>query len=217
VAPTELDQESGQVWARQTIGDGWVVAYRLDLDPSGNLVVAELRAYNDREKVPVGGLPARLLRRVRFSEALDLTREALVLLNPPEQGPSSGGVAFTEPGRRWLGEVAQHRVRDDRFYAMVADIYAREVRQSRHATDEVAKHLSVSLSRAREFVRTARERGLLTVTRQGRAGGQLTESAREILGLVEEQFVEVQGVPSAAAFGTPRVVLGKPTKEKTNG
>jgi hypothetical protein len=58
---------------------------------------------------------------------------------------------------------------------------------SRRPIEELASELHRSTSHVRQLLAIARERGLLTATTRGRAGGSLTPKAREILEREEEQ------------------------------
>jgi hypothetical protein len=83
----------------------------------------------------------------------------------------------TKPGRRG---------RPQQFYAGVAEVYAQAWdRGSRHPTADAAKRLRVSPERARDLVREARQRGLLSPALPGRPGGELTDRARRLLGRLE--------------------------------
>jgi hypothetical protein len=199
-----LEIRDGEVWVTRDLAEGWSVEYRLALEDAGSVVVAELRVSQPDGSVPTGGLRARALRLLRFGDALDLSREALALLRQGEDLSRPGGVVFTPHGRAWLTRQAKgpggRKGRDDFFYAGIAAHYSHEARESRHATQAVAELLTLSPSRARELIATARARGLLTHTTQGRAGGQLTDKARELL-----QLIEVEGIPSAEAFGTASI------------
>ncbi|MCU1483668.1 MAG: hypothetical protein JWN67_414 [Actinomycetia bacterium] len=72
--------------------------------------------------------------------------------------------------------------RGDRHYAVIAAIYVGLLDDGVKApVAELARRLTVSPSTARNYLFTARERGLLTSVGQGRSGGVLTEAAERLL------------------------------------
>lgn len=74
------------------------------------------------------------------------------------------------------------RGKDDRVFAEVANQYVLLVGAGERAPlKKLAEVLHVSRSRARNVVLEARKRGLLTETKPGRAGGDLTAKARRLL------------------------------------
>lgn len=71
--------------------------------------------------------------------------------------------------------------RPDTFYAKVAATYVSKLEANERPTQGVADEYKVSHSRARDLIREARGRGLLTGTKRGQAGGDLTAKARTLL------------------------------------
>lgn len=66
-------------------------------------------------------------------------------------------------------------------YARAAEVYVALVESGPRPIARMAQTLSVSTSQARNLVSKARDKGLLSVTGQGRAGGELTQKAIELL------------------------------------
>jgi hypothetical protein len=128
-------------------------------------------------EVPAGGLTARQLRRATLG---DLTRDASVGLIgriisavAPEATPTADDdQAHPRPGRAG---------RDDHFYAVWAARYAERVAYTARPIAELADEHGRPPARLREYIAEARRRGLLTATRRGRSGGQLTDKARALL------------------------------------
>lgn len=87
--------------------------------------------------------------------------------------------------KHWSALVAERtgtRGKDDRVYAHVAAQYV-EILQTgvRAPLRELAERLGVGESRARNLVYEARQRGLLTATKQGVKGGRLTAKANRLI------------------------------------
>ena len=71
--------------------------------------------------------------------------------------------------------------RKDDFYAAVAAVYVDLIERGLKPTYGVAKKYKIEYAHARDLVNEARKRGLLTRTKQGLAGGQLTAKAIALL------------------------------------
>ena len=65
-------------------------------------------------------------------------------------------------------------------WAYIAATYATNYRQG-GTIRTLAEQLEVNQSQARQLVVNARRKGFLSATKQGRAGGRLTEKAKKIL------------------------------------
>lgn len=74
--------------------------------------------------------------------------------------------------------------RGDEFYAHVAATYVAHL-DSHRPIEQTADKLSLSTARIRNLVYEARRRGLLTKVTRGRAGGELTDKAKELLGAAQ--------------------------------
>ena len=73
------------------------------------------------------------------------------------------------------------RGRPDAFYARLAAQYVELLKTSSTPTKNLAKTRNYSESSTRDFLNQARKRGLLTHSDKGRAGGELTDKARDLL------------------------------------
>jgi hypothetical protein len=88
---------------------------------------------------------------------------------------------------RWATAFAEiprpgRRGRDDRAYAEMAALYVEELATNpRSAVKTLALRLSYADSQVRSILSEARRRGLLTRPPRGRAGGELTSGALELL------------------------------------
>jgi len=179
------------------LADGWEAEFDLARQ-SGTAVVSQVRVYHrspnqqwitsrvpDPATLPAGGLPARILRDVRFGEAYRAMREigdATDARTPEASGPA--GLLATL-GFEHIGNRNRKRGRpphDDGFYARVSRQYVEALRTgSRRPVVDVAQELKLSPSRVRSLLTTARKHGLLTPAVRGRAGGAITEKARALL------------------------------------
>jgi hypothetical protein len=187
-------------WIEVTLpGGAWRLALRVATQ-AGRMVVSELRVlpledYKGRPPgtwsgewrrphkvtVPPGGITARLLRRIRLG---DIGRHARAYMTSPSGwdafGRLLGGELHTprRPGR------ARRRAPDDISLAQIANSY-RDVRQTapRRVIVALAAQLRLDEREVSQLVYRARKRGLLTSTKQGAAGGELTAKARRLLKL----------------------------------
>jgi hypothetical protein len=92
-----------------------------------------------------------------------------------------------DPSKFNRGARGRRSVHDDAFLANVAAVYVDHVRSgTSDATVATARDIRYSTTQAKRLIAQARERGLLTETEQRRAGGELTDKAREILRREEE-------------------------------
>lgn len=185
------------IWFETPIAPRWIVAFRLT-NQRGQPVIAELRVFPDEPghyppgrwsgeygapaKVPPGGLSARDLRQIRTQAfRADLRTIATHLM--PEWGeelPSlfPGVPLSTVPPRATQGRKG----RSDLELAQIAAVYEAACIANRPAIAAVAKAFKLSLSKARDAVRRARVRGLLSsASKQGKGGGLVTPAARAIL------------------------------------
>jgi hypothetical protein len=153
-------------------------------------------------EVPFGELEraAREFARQQVEMGLRRAGEVVTFLDvaggvigqqPLEEGGGPGGTLETAWRRRLndLNEApATRSVRGgrpplytDSAYALMAYRYAMAIIHGQNPIDAVAKDFYVSHSQARNLISTARKKGMLTATVPGRAGGQLTPSAAELL------------------------------------
>lgn len=201
LAPVYREKDLGMVldrsvWFEACLGPRWKVAFRL-ANQRGQPVIAEARIFPDEPErypvgqwsgeygapatVPPGGLTARILRTIRtqafrhdlrtitsrWTEKLkDLMPELRVAVH--SQSPPV-------PTRGRKG-------RTDRELARIAAAYERAYLAGRPAIAAIAEAFKFSLSKARDAVRRARTRGLLSGGgKQGKGGGLLTPDARALL------------------------------------
>ena len=173
--------------------DGWRIQ-AVFTEQEGLPILKELHITPDsRQQVPAGGITSRWLRSLKLTPALDAIRAA-------------AASEIVSPGIRiypdWVGDRAEELDRDlfleqtlrlaeadlhrrpgrpplpDRIYAQVAIEYERIVNGgSTTPIPDLAKKLGYSPTRTRDLIWQARQRGYLTPTRPGRAGGSATEKA----------------------------------------
>lgn len=136
--------------------------------------------------VPDGGLTSRLLREVRIPLVVNIARKHLStfyeewpqLISASEAPLEFLAFAGIEHGDRHV----KRRAHDDRFYAEVAAAYVSELRDENKAPHvALARRWCITRSRARDRVHEARRAGMLTLSPPGKAGGNLTPKAQEIL------------------------------------
>jgi hypothetical protein len=162
--------------------------------------------YGAPTKVPPGGLSARALRQIRtqaFKADLRkiMARKVTVEMEKAEIEKANDGKRALKGTRRegtWGKEEWEsvfpgvplsppsatrgRKGRSDRELARIAAIYERAYVANRPAIAAVAKAHRLSLTQARDAVRRARVRGLLSGGgKQGQGGGLLLPKAQEIL------------------------------------
>jgi hypothetical protein len=199
-----VDELPHETWLEVGL-DGWVAAYRL-IPQEGRPVVAEVRVFpdenaprpqgrwsaerlGDQAPVPVGGVPARVLRQLRVREHLALYDDIV----QRHQDQQSFRVSLLDHGFTQVVKEAGRRGRSDLFYAEIASAYvslaaARAPIQRLRDRLEEEEGLYFAEATVRDFVNQARRRGLLTPSPPGRPGGELTTQAQELLSrLAEDQ------------------------------
>jgi hypothetical protein len=191
-----------QCWVEEDLGDGFMVAYRL-VPKDGRAVIAEARIYpglagqsphpgecmGQPEEVPDQGLRAGTLRKLHPDTTMRSFGDIVgnMRRNMGEEavlGRSGTSVlrrhGFSKPAAAsGVGRPQEH---DDLFFAELARDYVRLVLAgSSKPIIELAQARLVATSTIESWVRTARDRGLLTNTHPGRAGGELTAAAQALL------------------------------------
>jgi len=137
----------------------------------------------DLDRVAEEGISARLLRRVPVGE---LTRFA------HSEFASTVNSPVVVTSRKWARAAARQPARpgragrDDAFYLLWAERYARAAAQSDRPIIDLSKRHKERKTRVRDLVHEARRRDLLTPGVQGRAGGSLTHKAKELLKEAEQ-------------------------------
>lgn len=181
----------------------WTSALRLALQ-DGHLVVAEVRVFPNEPnrkqaglwsyqeigvgaKVPRGGLKTKLLRKVKLGAYAKSARQVVESLTKRlaeylEQAPAAVVPEVYRALRLPAAPPARRRGRPDKFYAHLADQYARACEhRSRRPVADLAERYGVPQPQMRDMLHEARERGLLTKGDPGRSGGELTPLALTML------------------------------------
>lgn len=179
----------------------WRAASRLAVQ-DGQLVVAELRVFPAEEAyptpgvwsaevlgvaapVPLGGLPGRLLRRVRLGQPAKHTERFLRMSKSKPLGQFFRELDLRAPAERSEPSRPQRprRGRPDLFYARLAAAYVKAVQRGEQRPIRwLATQRRTEPATIRDMVHEARERGLLTPATQGKSGGALTPRALAMLG-----------------------------------
>jgi hypothetical protein len=87
----------------------------------------------------------------------------------------------TDSGVAMQEQASGKERRPDQFYLDLAVRYLQLVEETNSPTKHLAQDLGVSLAKARDLVREARRRKLMTMSTRGRAGGELTTEALRLL------------------------------------
>jgi hypothetical protein len=153
------------------VGSWLVLAVLGDPHPGA---LAVLPAPDGDEQEVRRGITTGTLRAVPMSEII-------------ADGRDSGSLAEAEYGRRALARLGSAGAeRDDLYFALVADAYAQATALGdKRPIRTLALVAGVKPDTMRIHVREARSRGLLTGA-QGRAEGELTEHAKQLLGEAEQ-------------------------------
>jgi hypothetical protein len=169
------------------IDDYWSAEFHVAAQ-DGQVVITDLRigpsvsgdVFNPPPAMPPGGLTARTLRSVRFSEVLEHARSTLA-----EIADSTGLAGDSGLSRETLDAPRRpgRRGRPDLFYAEYAAEYVAAVRRgSRRPVPDIAATHNETPAYVRDVLHAARTRGLLThPPAKGRPGGVLTEKALAVL------------------------------------
>jgi hypothetical protein len=212
LAPTHTSKELGlvldrSVWFETRIAPRWIVAFRI-VNQRGQPVIAESRIFPEEPAhyppgrwsgeygapatVPPGGLSARALRQIRtqaFKADLHKIMTRKITSYKGKRSEEAWGTEEWEsvfPGVPLLTvpppTTRGRKGRSDRELARIAAAYERAYMANRPSIAAVAKAARLSLPQARDAVRRARTRGLLSGGgKQGKGGGLLMPLAREIL------------------------------------
>jgi hypothetical protein len=145
-------------------------------EEQGRLVVTKL-TIEPTTDLPAGGINSRFLRGIQVGKMFELLRQTatkyptgmqsvLAMFGPRKRRP------------RWARN-------DDRFYAELASQYVKVLTTPEgrdKPTEVLAKLRGVRLPLLRSQIHLARKNGFLSEGRQGKAGGELTEKAEQVLG-----------------------------------
>lgn len=155
--------------------NAWLDAtFMVELQPDGRLVGFSASG--------PGGISARRLQRVPVGAMQRAVRAAVTLAHDPEEDDDG-----SETIRRLALDFLDRQRptssgRGDAQYAAVAAMYVEllDAGDSRPVT-VLADRMHFGEKTIRNYLFKARERGLLTSVGPGKAGGQLTDKAKEIL------------------------------------
>jgi hypothetical protein len=158
---------------------GWQVVAEVATTDAG-LQIDRLTVEPWGDVVPPGGITTRMLRQIRTGAIIASYRAAARAIGAilPEAAPDLS-----------VSERVGRRGRDDRFYARWAAEYVNALTRSGNPVAEMAARHHLSASQIRNLVYACRKKDMLTAAPPGRAGGELTARAIELLreGLTDGQ------------------------------
>jgi len=183
----------------------WVVRSRFLVGPRDvYLVELQVEPASLYPWPPPTPLNTEVIRSIHPAELVRYAKRVLANGQVVDVGLSTEAAEFRSNPRP--GKVG----RPDIFYARVAAKYVGLRETSSSPTKDLAVYLYVSQSQARDLIHEARHRRLLTKTKRGVAGGELTPKARDLLAaLGDEEIPPGAGVreersPSRGASTTPK-------------
>jgi hypothetical protein len=152
----------------------WILIAAFDIEMAG-VPLVELCLIPATLSPPINGLTVDVLRGIKVGSLHVEVRSWLQL--PPNAGP------VLDIDRTELGGVRRtgRRGRPPKFYAEWAARYVAAMRDSGPPLQRLALEYHFDPSSIRGFLYEARRRGLLTKAPPGRAGGELTARALELL------------------------------------
>ncbi|SRR6266571_1061956 len=198
-----------EAWIEVPMDDGWVAAYRL-VGRRGQPVIAEVRLFpnestreiagqwsGESASVPLGGVPGRILRRLRLRDAIELFPQFVANWQRRHgKGPAKavlGRVRLSTSkavARRPVGRAGH----PDEFYVRWAQAYLDRISAGsphpvRDLSEDPPTPIEGFVSRGdyvdpetvRAILNRARRRKLLTEAPPGRPGGELTPRALAVL------------------------------------
>jgi hypothetical protein len=150
---------------------GWQAVAEIIATDAG-LQIDRLTIESWGDTAPPGGITTRMLRQIRTGAIIASYRSAARALSfvLPDTAPDLS-----------VSERVGRRGRDDRFYARWAAEYADAFTRSGHPVAELATRHHLSPSQVRNLVHACRKKEMLTPAPPGRAGGELTARAIELL------------------------------------
>jgi len=205
----ELRTVDEPAWLEHDLNSSWTVAYRLGAQ-HGRPVIAEIRVLpwdpggpgaetSTVRQVPVGGISARMLRRIRTEEALDVLRQfegAITKLlessSPSDVGPAAASaIRLRSQGMETLdgGKPRGRPPLSDVYLARLAQRYVQLLDEGERRPIPAVRHWLTlqgepsSESTVRDQLNKAVTRGILDrpSCSQGRATGVLTTKAVTLL------------------------------------
>lgn len=165
------------------LGPEWRVIVTPRITPAGPVIDSlTIRPSPDPEHAPPdSGLTREHLDRIQVRTLRTAIRNAVALLRGPEH-PYRDRLPV-EVWDRWEQQPHPGRAgHPDLEYALLAAKYVELVQTSEHPVRDLAKAEGRSEPRIRGLLTAARSRGLLTAAPSGRAGGELTDKAKALLG-----------------------------------
>lgn len=191
-------------WVEVPLARGWLVAYRI-VNDHRTPVVGELRVFpaeaderrelgywsgdalGSRAQVPRGGITTRQIRKVRVRAYQQHMAARVAQLRKLGDGSWAAGFGWDQEIKpapsRSAGSRRGRKGRPDEFYAVVAADYEKAIASgSREPITYIARRRRLKdKGQARDMVRQARKRKLLTDAAQGLSGGMMTDRARALL------------------------------------
>jgi hypothetical protein len=150
---------------------GWQLLPDVEVTPDG-FRLRKLVIEPSGDVTPASGITTRMLREIRTGALLALVRKMAGHMAPylPADAPDLS-----------VSHRVGRRGKDDKFYARWAAEYAAACTRSGHPVAEMAARHHLSASQVRNLVHACRNRKMLTASPPGRAGGELTARAIELL------------------------------------
>jgi len=139
-----------------------------------DVTLSHLTIYPAAEWAPPGGLTDEVRRTVRLD---DLRRRARLRLTRRDVA----GTVGVDPEKFTRNKARGRKGRTDLDYAQLAQRYVERLDQGDRVAGTLAKEERLSESTIRALIWEARQRGLLTRSSPGHAGGHLTDKARRLL------------------------------------
>jgi hypothetical protein len=147
---------------------GWRVLPEVEVTEAG-LLLRRL-VIEPANGMPGSGITTRMLRALRTGDLIAALRAA-----------ARQAVALGERPDLDVSHRAGRRGRDDLYYARWAAEYADALTRSGNPVTELAARHHLSASQVRNLMHACRKRKMLTAAPSGRAGGELTARAIELL------------------------------------
>lgn len=176
---SENGRLSVRAWERLPDHPEWAVMAWFEVDEQDEVILVDLSVHSAGLFPPKGGLTVDVWRSVRTLTLHTKVRGWLSMplgVSPlPAMSRDKAG-RLRRPGRRG---------RPDKDYAEIAAEYVEAMANSEAPVKHLAAKLNYGEQTIRALLHEARERDLLTDASKGKAGGQLTEKARRMLGMPE--------------------------------
>ncbi len=153
----------------------WRLTAVFDID-SVDLPLLELRLRPATLSHSPEGITAEIVRSIHLNPLHTAVRNWVQ--SPPNVGPLARPTRPTYSEKKKTGPRGQ----DDLYFAEWASRYVDELTRTSNPVAALVRQFNyLNESTLRYYLNEARRRGLLTAAPSGRAGGQLTEKARELL------------------------------------